>query len=464
MFKIFNLKKDDKRMNIIYLVTCVVFLIFFYGYFYSDILITTSHGINFWDIIFSGRILDFHALCCSDVDNAAYTITTIYAGYDFPIYVLFGIWDFPLWVVRKLTGINIWECVPAMLWAKSIILFFTVLTIKSLSKICDTIGMPERKELVTIIFLSSSLVSSCAVVNSQYDIITSYFMLEALNCFLNRNRRGFVCYIAAAALVKPFSLFLFVPLILYAEKNAVKIGLYTLGVLAPYLGARLVIKNTTQLGTYSSILTLFKNKVHIGSSDIPIFILISFVLWIFCYMYRLPEEKESFYKNSIMISYLSFAVFFLFCSSTPYWCIMLLPFQCLLIGVNKKYELLNVIFETVGSICLIGHYIIEVPWCFDVRLLRTSFFPAFFGMRFDTTDNVLDIVHNISEGIYDMRDRGSSLLFGVFFVLNIVFIWLNLTEHRNTAFENEPVPRYLIIIRLLISLGVCLVPMTAYIL
>lgn len=125
-----DFRKMEKKTKLAYLFISVAFLIFFYGYFYSDILITTSHGINFWDVIFSGKILDFHALCCSDVENAAYSITTIYAGYDFPIYILFGIWNFPLWVIRKLTGINIWECVPAMMWAKSIILFFCGINIK----------------------------------------------------------------------------------------------------------------------------------------------------------------------------------------------------------------------------------------------------------------------------------------------------------------------------------------------
>ncbi len=459
-----DFRKMEKKTTFAYLLIAAVFLIFFYGYFYSDILITTSHGINFWDVIFSGKVLDFHALCCSDVENAAYSITTIYAGYDFPIYILFGIWNFPLWVIRKLTGINIWECVPAMMWAKSIILFFAVLTLRGLNKVCDTIGIQERKTLVAMIFFSSSFVSSCAIVNSQYDIITAYFMIEALNCFLNRRRRGFILYIAIATLIKPFALFLFVPLILYAEKNLIKIGICSLGVLAPYFGVRLVIRNTTQLGTYDNVLTLFKNKVHIGSADIPIFILISFVLWAFCYMYKEPTEKVSFYKNSVIISYLAFAIFFMFCSSSPYWCIMLLPFQCLLIGINKKHALLNVVLETVGSICLIGYYMIEIPWCFDVRLLRTSFFAVLFGLRLDTTDNVLDIIHNMSEGLYDMRDRGSSMLFGIFFVSNLVFIWLNLVEHKHTAFEDEPVPQWLLFIRLLISLGVCLVPMAAYIL
>lgn len=459
-----GLKKNGGKLNWVHLLIAAVYLIFFYGYFYSDILITTSHGINFWDVIFSGGLFDFHALCRSDVENAAYTITTIYAGYDFPIYILFGVWNFPLWVIRKLTGINIWESVLAMMWAKSIILVFIVLTVKALWKLCDTLEIPEKKELTALLFLTSPLIAGSAVVNSQYDVITAYFMLEALNFFLNRKMKGFVGNIVIATLIKPFALFLFVPLVLYAEKNVIKIGLYTLGVLVPYLGVKIIIPNNTQLTTFSTVLTLFKNKVQIASAEIPIFFLISFLFWIVCYMYRMPEDRKKFYRSSLMISYLSLAIFFMLCAGNPYWIIMLLPFSCLLIGVHGQYAFLGVVLETVGSICLIGHYVIELPWCFDVKILRTSFFARMFGVRADTTDNVLDIIHNISEGLYDMRDRGSGFLFGLFFTTSLVFIWLNVREHKNIAMENQAVPKYMLWVRLLLSLGVCLIPMAAYIL
>lgn len=459
-----NFKNKDMKINLAYLLTAGVFLIFFYGYFYSDILITTSHGINFWDVIFSGGLFDFHARCCSDVENAAYTITTIYAGYDFPIYVLFGIWDFPLWVVRKLTHINIWESVLAMMWAKSIILVFIVLTVRALWKLCDTMEIPEQKELATLLCLTSPIIGSSAIVNSQYDVITAYFMLEALHYYLNGKMKGFVGNILIATLIKPFALFLFVPLLLYAQKNVIKIGLYTLCVLLPYLGVRIIIPNNTQLTTFSTVLTLFKNKINIVSIEIPIFFLVSFLFWIACYLYRVPDDRKIFYKNSVWISYLSFAIFFMLCASSPYWIIMLLPFGCLLMVLNKKYAFLGVILETVGSICLIGHYVIELPWCFDVKILRTSFFARLFGLRADTTDNVLDIIHNLSEGLYEMRDRGSGFLFGLFFTTSLAFLWLNLIEHKNIALENKVVPKYMLWIRLLLSFGVCLLPMMAYVL
>ncbi|MDE7479199.1 MAG: hypothetical protein K2M91_14905, partial [Lachnospiraceae bacterium] len=64
----------DKKQRIILGIAAVVALLFFYSFMYSDILITTSFGINFWDVLFSGNIFRFYEVCHSDVETAAYHI------------------------------------------------------------------------------------------------------------------------------------------------------------------------------------------------------------------------------------------------------------------------------------------------------------------------------------------------------------------------------------------------------
>lgn len=454
--------KLSHRKDICMLIFIILGLFFFYSYFYSDILITTSHGINLWDILFSGNIGNYYALCQSDINNSAYQIY-LNPGYDFPIYIIFAIWNFPLWVLRKITGINIWESVLAMIWAKSIIIFFTVLSVWAMCKICDTLKLSENKKMLVGLFVTSSFLSSCAVVNSQYDIINVFFMLEALDYFLKKNIKYFLINIAIVAVLKPFSFFLFFPLLLYSEKNILKILAKTITVLIPYIGFKILIPNHTQLTTYENVFTLFKNKIHIIAADIPIFIFVLIIFWMLCYMYSEPKDEENYKRNSVLISYIAFALFFMFCSTNPYWCIMLIPFQYLVMIINKRYICINTILETIGSLCLVGYYVIHTPWCFDARLLRTSFISRFFGMRYDTTDNVLDILHNVSDSLYNMLDRAEGILFSTFFVSTAVFIWINIIEHRNVAMENVELPKYVLKVRGIIALVVCSLPMIAYI-
>lgn len=440
----------------------LVFLFFFYNYFYSDILITTSHSINFWNAVFPWDIRNFYEIAQSDIRNEAYTIY-LNPGYDFPIYVLFGIWNFPLWLLRELAGLDIWNSSIALMWAKSIILFFTVLCCISIKKICVEINQEKDYKTAILFFLTSLYLYAGAVVNSQYDIIVSFFMLEALYHIIKGERKKFIFYIAVSVGIKPFSLFIFVPLILYAEKNLLKIILQSIITIVPYVFLKVFIPNNIQTGTYGNVLTLFKNKIRIGTDDIPIFLLACFVFWLICYGRR-SVNRESFARNCIQMCYIAFALFFMLCGTSPYWIVMLAPFQCLLFVTNKKYLCFNVILEMVSSICIIGTYIIKSPWCYDVRLVRSSLLAKLCGMRFDTTDNILDLVHNISAVIYDNLDKATYMLFGIFFACSAVSIWLNVCAPSNVVFENEDAPKFVFAIRTAVCLGVCMLPLAAYIL
>lgn len=358
---------------------------------------------------------------------------------------------------------NIWESALALMWAKSIILLFIVLTVKTLCRLCDTLEIPEEKKFVTGFLLTSVFMGSCIIVNSQYDIIISYFMLNALDCYIRRNRKGFLVYIAVSATIKPFAFFLYAPLILYAEKNVLKLAVNTVCACIPYVGFKILIPNHTQLVTYSTVLTLFHNKVTVAGADIPVFFLFSFILWMFCYLYAEPDEKSGYYRQVLMISYISFAIFFVFCGTNPYWCIMLIPFQGLILALNKKNALLGILLEMAASIGLLGRYFVDFTWCYGADLVRTSFVGKIFGMRHNATESVMDVLGNMSYTLFEMRDRISSLSFGLFVVATIGFIWLNFFEHKNIAMENATVSDNVFYARIAVSFMVCMIPMVLYI-
>lgn len=446
------------RKNIFYAVYIAVFLIFFYGYFYSDILITTGHGVSFWDVLFQGKIRDFYALCHCDVQTDAYHVD-LNPGYDFLIYVLFGIWDFPLWIASRVFHIDIWHSIICMMWAKTIIIVFIVLTMTTLKRLCDLYGIEEKKD-VLYFFLSSPYLASCAIVNSQYDIIISYFMLNGLYYLSKGDKKKFMINIAISAVLKPFSLLIYVPLILYYEKNVIKIMVDTICVLFLYLFLKIFIPNHTQLMTYSAVLTFFHHKINIVDVEVPIFFLLSFSFWILCYIYKPDEEKR--YLDIFLISYTTFAIFFTTCGTNPYWCIMIVPFACILAGLNKKYRVVSILLDTVGSICLIGYYIINYQWCYDANILRTSYFSKLFGMHYDPMENIIEIIQDASWELYCMLDRISGFLFSLFAISTVLFLWMNMKEHKNITMEDVQPPMYLYLARIALALLICLIPMVAF--
>ncbi len=456
--------KMISKKKIFWGIISVIYLLLFYAFMYSDILITTSHGINFWDILFDGNISDFYQLCRTDVNNAGYEIYNS-ADYDFVAYIVFAVWNFPLWVVRELFQVNIWESALAIAWAKSIVLLFTVLLTWCMVRICRLFELGQKKtRQVILLFFTSSLLFSCVFVNAQYDIIYLYFMLEALYCYFNNRMKRFTMFIAMTLPFKPFALFMFAPLLLYKEKNVIKLGLHIIGVLSPWIILKMIGPSGVDDGNLSNYLIMFRHKIEIGNVVMPTYFLFIFIFYFLCYSMPNNQEKRKFYKNSLLIVFSAYVAFFIICGGNPYWPILMVPFGCLLIGLNSSYGFLSVIIETISSVCMIGSYVWRVPWCYDVNIVRSTYVAKIWGNRFDDTNNILDIIHKYIPAVYDLaEERAQGLLFGLFIAGYIVFIIVNIFNDREFALKDRDISNYIFVIRFAIGVVVCMVPLVAYI-
>ena len=455
--------KDKKQCMIVGTVTAVT-LLFFYAFMYSDILITTSFGINFWDVLFSGDIFHFYEICHSDVETAGYHIFNT-PDYDFLIYIIFAIWNLPLWIVRKVAHINIWESALAIAWAKTIVLLFTILTIKAVDDICKTLKMDgkNRKDVV-LLFATSSILCMSVFVTSQYDVIYLFVMLKAFDAYLKDDVWRFTAFLALSLPVKTLSVFLFPALLLYKEKNVLKICCHTVVLFLPWLLLRAIFPMGEENGgNVSNILVIFGQKIVFRNLEIPLFILAVIIFYIVCYVLKAPDDEKKAGLNSVRIAFLSYALFFILCATNPYWYILLLPFQCILTGLSEDRKYLNAILETVTSICYVGMYVWIIPWCFDVNLVRSTYVSRIYGLRENSTDNILDILHTILPSVYEMaEERAAAYLFMMFLAGNIVFIVIHFVRGENIAFKDVEIPKWLYVVRYVLGIGVCMLPMVAY--
>lgn len=455
--------KDKKQCMIVGTVT-VVTLLFFYAFMYSDILITTSFGINFWDVLFSGDIFHFYEICHSDVETAGYHIFNT-PDYDFLIYIIFAIWNLPLWIVRKVAHINIWESALAIAWAKTIVLLFTILTIKAVDDICKTLKMDgKNRKDVMLLFATSSILYMSVFVTSQYDVIYLFVMLKAFDAYLKDDVWRFTAFLALTLPVKTLSVFLFPALLLYKEKNVLKICCHTVVLFLPWLLLRVIFPMGEENGgNVSNILVIFGQKIVFRNLEIPLFILAVIIFYIVCYVLKAPDDEKKAGLNSVRIAFLSYALFFILCATNPYWYILLLPFQCILTGLSEDRKYLNAILETVTSICYVGMYVWIIPWCFDVNLVRSTYVARIFGLRENSTDNILEILHTILPSVYEMaEERAAAYLFMMFLAGNIVFIVIHFARGENIAFKDVEIPKWLYIVRYVLGIGVCMLPMAAY--
>lgn len=455
----------DKKQCILFGSIAVFTVLSFYAFMYSDILITTSFGVNFWDVLFDGDIFRFYEVCHSDVDTAAYHIFNT-PDYDFLIYIIFAIWNLPLWIARKAAHVNIWESALAIAWAKTIILVFTAFTVRALVDICRTLHVDERgRKDVVLLFMTSSILFMSVFVTSQYDIIYLFFMLKAFDYYLKGDMWRFTAFMAAAVPIKSLAVFLFPALLLYREKNVFRICLHTAVLFLPWILLKLLFPmGDGNGGNLDNILVIFGQKLVFRKLEIPVFLLAVMILYIACYVLKVPDDEKKAGINSVRIAFLSYALFFILCSTNPYWYILLLPFQCILTVQNADRKYVNTILETITSICYVGMYVWLIPWCFDVRLVRSTYMAKLFGLRENTTNNSLEILHTVLPSVYDMAEsRAAAYLFMVFLAGNIVYAALNFMRCENIALRNMDTPKYLYAVRYALGIGVCMLPVMAYI-
>lgn len=455
----------DKKQRILSGAVAVFTLLFFYAFMYSDVLITTSFGVNFWDVLFDGDIFRFYEVCHSDVDTAAYHIYNT-PDYDFLIYILFAIWNLPLWIARKAAHVNIWESALAIAWAKTIILVFTALTIRAMTDVCKTLGIGEKdRKDVVLLFATSAIFFMSVFVTSQYDIIYLFFMLKAFDCYLKGDMWRFTAFMAAAVPIKSLAVLLFPALLLYREKNVFRICLHTAALFLPWLVLQLLFPmGEGNGGNLDNILVIFGQKLVFRRLEIPVFLFAAIVLYLACYVLKAPDDEKEAGINSVRIAFLSYALFFILCSTNPYWYILLLPFQCFLTGLNADRKYVNTILETITSICYVGMYVWLIPWCFDVKLVQSTYVAKLFGLRENTTNNSLEILHTVLPSVYDMAEgRAAAYLFMVFLAGNLVYVVINFVRCERIALRNADTPKYLYAIRYTLGIGVCMLPVMAYI-
>ena len=179
---------------------------------------------------------------------------------------------------------------------------------------------------------------------------------------------------------------------------------------------------------------------------------------------KTPQDDKEFQIGSLRIAFIAYAIFFVLCGGNPYWLILMVPFQYLLMVANESTAFLSSIIETITSICLVGCQIWQTCWCFDARLLRSTYMVKIYGELSDSTNNILDIIHNIAPSLYDLaNERAAGILYGIFVAGIFAFIWVNYGKRKDNALEAREIPDYLFAVRLFLFIAECFVPIIAFI-
>ena len=367
-------------------------LFLFYGYIYNDILETARMGIAFWEDLFSGRIRYFYDGYVH-MNPVAYT-KDVRGVYDFPIYLLFAVWNFPLYLLQTFAGIDVFTSPLALMWMKTLLLVFVVLTTAALYRLCRTVSLTKRVSLgVCLLFVTSNFFMTSIVMMSAYDIVPLFFAILGVRYYLLEEHKKFVLMFMLAVPLKFFSLLLFLPLLLLRQKNIWKILGNVILVALPIFVFRILIPCTGNgagfrlldalKGTELSNLALLyaiTYYVELALGQVYFSVLGFGVLLAACYFVRL-KTREEYCRYGIYVCFVSYAILFVTCYSHPYWLFILTPFMMMVIGQNRQYLHINLILETLATWGMLLAQLFAFPWCFGNALACGTFWPLLLGQK-----------------------------------------------------------------------------------
>lgn len=373
-----------------YFVLLLLFLVPFATMMYGDTRAFIHYGVNFWKCITQGGGLsnfyefgnEMLAYYRENGIGGAYEVI-----YDFPVYIVLGIWGFPLWIVCGRFGIEETSNMWTMLYFKSVYIVALIIVAYLIYRICKNIGVDDiMGKWAAFLFLSSVLVFVEIGIAGQLDVLGMPFTLLAILCFQKKKRWGFLLFFSIAVSFKQFPLFIFLPLIMLIEKNALKIARDTVLVFAVTVLSRLPFpKGTEAMRVKDEVLDHFivsflGVKAPLYNSAVPIIVLLVGGICVWCYLKKIKDDSE-LEQYSVFIPALSMFVLFISFDSNPYWFIHLAPFMAILLAYNSSRFSQLILFETVGMLCLIlnqfgaNYWVFESYWAKGVLLDRLFGYP-----------------------------------------------------------------------------------------
>lgn len=371
-----------------YAVLFLLFLIPFTTMMYGDTKAFVHYGVNFWrSITEGGGLRNFYEY--SNGMLAYYRANGIGGAYeviyDFPVYIVLGIWGFPLWIVCSGFGIEETSNMWTMLYSKSVYIVALIIVAYLIYKICRNIGVEDvMAKWAAFLFLSSALVFVEIGIAGQLDILGMPFTLLAIYSFQKKRRWRFLVFFSIAVSFKQFPLFIFLPLMMLIEKNALKIIRDTMIVFAVTVLSSLPFpKGTEAMQVKDEVRGRFMDaflgiKAPMYNSAVPMIVLLIGGICVFCYLKKLKDDKE-LEQYSVFIPALTMFVLFTSFDSNPYWFIFLAPFTAILIAYNSSRFHQLLLFETVGMLCLILNQFGANYWVYESYWAKGMLLDQLFG-------------------------------------------------------------------------------------
>lgn len=465
------MKKTKNFERALWVGTALLACVLLMSHTYNDIVVTTRHGINFWDILLRGEFLDFYTQNVAASGNVYYNAVQGCA-YNILVYIVFAIWNLPLYLLERFAGVDVMNAVPCLVYSKLLIAVCMGITAFLMKKIMEDMKVPEKQHgLMLFLYVSSSLLLTVVFLTGQYDMFSLIFQLLGLRAFLKGKDKTFALWFGVAFCFKYFAAVIFLPLLLLREKkvlawikNLVLLLIPVLITKLPFLAYSFFSNSAVNAGSGGDAMAgsflinmLTSSNVNDG---VNLFVLAYAAILVWCYLQDSQTEQRGAY--GIWVCMLAYGAFFGLMNAYPYWSVLMAPFAILAIVMMPKQLYLNLILETVGYAGLVGVNIIRYPWVYFGNTMKPMVWSRILaGSGFDldfSTSRIYQLVE-----MAHTHPQLHAVVNAMFVAALAALAW---TTYPTNKCSVKKLPdtedcRDVLVIRFLINAVVCLLPIIA---
>ncbi len=341
------------------LILCLVAVIWMAGLFifcFSDMTDCLDNGVMLYQAIRVGQFRHFYTYSLEHC-NALFA-----ANYELPIYAVFMLWNLPTAIAAD-HGFDYMNSMKALIWCKLLIVVMVFICLYLMRKIYKEIATDAKIDRVQwyLLFFSSPLIFLPPIIICQYDCIGMVFILAGLYFYLKNKNILWVVFFSFAFLFKGFSLLVFIPLLLYKEKNIFKQFIKAIGMFVPFFLLRLIFSGDTAYTDLIKVQSIDASKlitssvIKIGVLNISPFIAVYAVICLWCFMDQYRKEQVIYICASV------FVAFVLLTNIRGQWAFLCEPFIILIMVINTDRFRENVFIHAIGGSAGIIYRIYAYP-------------------------------------------------------------------------------------------------------
>ncbi|MDD3141736.1 MAG: hypothetical protein PHX08_22610 [Lachnospiraceae bacterium] len=431
------------------------------SFLYEDTNSIIRCGIDVLKSICEGRFSDYYNFS-RESRNAGLMIHP--PTYDYLFYLTVGIWEIPVAIIELVTGKTLENSLLMLCYSKCILVLFLILSAWIVYKIAREVGLTEKiATWAAFMFMTSGFVFANVCIAGQYDILGIFFTLLGVYFYTKGNMKGFTLLFAIAIQFKFFPLFIFIPLLLLKEKNLIKIGLHMICAFIPIMIMRLpFINNTAAMLEKNEIQAdmidrMFRNRIPIFETEVPLSLLLMGVVCLFCYIKDLKESEQKYY--SVFIPFLAMAALFLSFPFYPYWIMYMAPWIPILFFMRKDKSDRRYLIEIGMEVSILFAQFSHFYWVYEMDDNAFHMFLDKVVFAYDKLSNPITLSNFNSS--FPM-DEYQYLLYGMYIVCLVALIALYWPKQEMEQQTDIYPCRWVAWIRAIIFYGVGALPFLLY--